>query len=110
MSVPARVDLCGVEELRAAKRLTRWVEELRDELTALFLDDGIRVLSTVCPHFGGELDGDGSSGELRCRWHGLRFDARTGSCRETRFKASLRRYEFALESGRVVVTIPDAMR
>ncbi len=46
------------------------------------LADGSRVsIPTACPHLGLPLDADpDEAGVVECRWHGYRFDVRTGRC------------------------------
>lgn len=69
---------CSVAELKQKRRVTKWVESLRDELTALYLDDKILVTSSVCFHNGGEFEVDWKTGEFRCQWHDWKFDIKTG--------------------------------
>lgn len=69
---------CSVSELKQKRRVTKWVDELRDELTALYLDDKILVTSSVCFHNGGEFDIDWQAGQFRCQWHDWKFDIKTG--------------------------------
>lgn len=68
---------CSVTELKKELRVTKWMDELRDEISAFYIDGEILVMSTVCPHFGGEYSYD-KKGTLTCRWHGWKFDVRTG--------------------------------
>ena len=67
---------CSVTELKKELRITKWMDELRDEISAFYIDGNILVLSTVCPHFGGEFEYD-RKGTLTCRWHGWKFNVRT---------------------------------
>ena len=69
---------CSVSELKKNRKITRWIDELKDEISAFYVDDQIRVMSTVCPHFGGEFDLDEEKCLLRCRWHGWKFDLKSG--------------------------------
>ena len=73
-----RYPFCSVAELQQVGRITRFVDELRDEISAFHIDQSYRVMSTICPHLGGDFDYDRSQCTLRCRWHGLKFNARTG--------------------------------
>jgi nitrite reductase/ring-hydroxylating ferredoxin subunit len=89
---------CRLSELRATKQITRWVDELRDELTALVLDGELVVFSSVCPHFGGEFDfSQVASGKLVCKWHAWSFDARSGECLKYRLRTRLRHYSFHVD-------------
>ena len=69
---------CSVAELKQARRITKWIEELRDEISAFYFEEKIWVRSTICPHFGGEFEFNAHQGILRCKWHGWKFDVTTG--------------------------------
>jgi nitrite reductase/ring-hydroxylating ferredoxin subunit len=98
MTAPAMHRLCSLRQLRANRRLTCWVDELRDEITALFLGDELLVFSSVCPHFGGELDFSCvASGQATCKWHAWRFDLREGRCLSHRLPTRLRHYQFVAD-------------
>lgn len=43
-------------------------------------DHQIKAALSICPHLGGPLVL--RDGELACAWHGARFDASTGACRQ----------------------------
>lgn len=81
MAKNGRIQFCELEELKRVRRVTKWVDELRDELTALYLGDKqIVVMSSICLHNGGEFDVDWDKQQLRCRWHDWKFDIKTGEC------------------------------
>jgi nitrite reductase/ring-hydroxylating ferredoxin subunit len=87
--------LCSLSELRREGRVTLWVDELRDEITAIASGPELKVFSSVCPHFGGEFDFSGlASGRLKCRWHAWSFDWRDGTCLSYPLKTKLRHYDF----------------
>ncbi len=91
---------CSLEELNRSKRVTRIVEELRDEITAIDLDGKTHVFSSVCPHFGGEFKFDRRAGKTWCKWHGYEFDIRSGKCLTfPKLKTCLRHYEFQENDG-----------
>ncbi|MBX2798820.1 MAG: Rieske (2Fe-2S) protein [Myxococcales bacterium] len=69
---------CSVATLQRERRVTRWIDELGDEISAFYREGHVKVLSTVCPHFGGDFDYSPSDGILRCRWHGWKFDVSDG--------------------------------
>lgn len=129
MSAEKYVPFCPVSELKKELRVTRWMDDLRDEISAFYLDGEILVMSTVCPHFGGELEYD-RRGTLTCRWHGWKFDVRTRKS-QTRleayqrrslirrllegdgtplgcfpFKGELRRYDFRIQQDTLEVASP----
>ena len=73
---------------------------MRDEITAIRIDGKVIVVSSVCPHFGGEFDFLLQDCELRCQWHGWRFDLETGTCLSHPVNTKVRHYEYrATEDG-----------
>jgi nitrite reductase/ring-hydroxylating ferredoxin subunit len=52
------------------------VDLLGREVLVMLLNGKPRVFANVCMHHGGPLTLDGDT--LTCRWHGARYDARTG--------------------------------
>lgn len=102
-----RLVFCGMEELRERRRVTKWVEELRDELTALYLgEDQIVVLSSICLHNGGEFDVDRQKEQLRCRWHDWKFDIKTGKCLSYSLPGRrLTHYPFEVRDGKIEVLV-----
>lgn len=80
MSRSDRIRFCARQELAAAGRVTRWVEELADEVTVVRLRGALVARSSVCPHFGGPLEPNAATGRMRCAWHAWQFDLDTGEC------------------------------
>ncbi len=64
-----------------------WTVSAADGRTfAVFVLDGgaLRVSDAACPHLAGPLvEGRVRGAELRCPWHGHRFDLDTGACRSS---------------------------
>src|SRR4051812_5772032 len=84
--------ICGFEQLERAGKLTKFHEEIKDEVISFIDKDGtLTSFSSVCPHLAGEIVRD-ETGALRCKWHGLRFD-KDGNATNCRAKLSLRKYE-----------------
>lgn len=47
-------------------------------------DGSLRVCDAACPHLAGPLvEGRVRGTEVRCPWHGHRFDLDTGTCRSS---------------------------
>jgi nitrite reductase/ring-hydroxylating ferredoxin subunit len=90
---------CRLEELKVNGSMTKWVDSLRDEVTAVLDGDDIRVMSSVCPHFGGEFEYDPNERQLVCKWHSFKFDVKTGHCKYPSAKLKLRQYSFRLVDG-----------
>src|SRR3989338_211442 len=78
MPKPDRIKFCSLSELREKRIVTKWIESIKDEISALYAGDKVRVFSTVCPHFGGDFEYNEKKCLLRCKWHGWKFDAATG--------------------------------
>lgn len=100
--------LCNVSDLKRDLKVTKWVDELRDELTALYIDDDIIVTSSVCFHNGGEFDVDWKKCEFVCKWHAWRFDIKTGESLSYSLPGRrLQRYTFEVEGDNLYVPIPS---
>ncbi len=83
--------------------LIKLIPELRDELIFFRDENGkIRARSSICPHAGGDFQWCPKKRELRCRWHGLRFDVDGGACRD---RPTLRLREYFCESDGVQVFV-----
>lgn len=107
-----RISFCALSELRTEEKVTKWVDELKDELTALLLDGKVIVTSSVCLHMGGEFNVNLVEKKFCCRWHGWEFDVESGEC--LTFSLPGRRlphYATTVEDGVVYLLIPrDADR
>ncbi len=101
------VRICSRTEVGERRAVTRWSDELRDEITVFERDGEVVALSSICPHFGGELNVDHDGGEIVCRWHAFRFGAEDGICRSHSLKAKLRSYAVRIENGEVHVVRPQ---
>lgn len=83
--------VCSLTELATSNSVIRFIETLRDEVIAFRDSEGsVAVFSSVCPHLAGEIILD--NGNLRCRWHGLKFNAE-GRALNCRAKLSMRKYD-----------------
>ena len=82
---------------------TRWVDELRDEITIMKIGDKVQVFSSICPHFGGEFNFNCKTKRVRCKWHGWEYDVETGRCTNRDINTSLRIYNHKIENGNIVV-------
>jgi len=69
------------------------------------LDGELRVHSALCPHRLGPLveECDGSPGQVRCPWHGYRFDIPTGRSCDGRSMRLARAAELSLGENDVLV-------
>ena len=106
MDFPTSIDFCSISELKKKKRVTKWVSEWRDELSAFYIDGKIYVLSTVCPHFGGEFEFVPGKRRLRCKWHGWDFEIESGKCLDFSIPGGLRHYPYAERENHLEVSFP----
>ena len=100
----ARIQLCTESELRSTVRVTKWINEWNDEISAFYDNGTIIILSTVCPHFGGELEKIKGQLRLRCKWHGWEYDMESGKCLPFPIAGCLRRLEYVIQEGVVEVS------
>lgn len=70
--------------------------------------DGVhRAFDATCPHRGGPLAGGWlEQGELRCPWHGYRYQLATGGNVAPGDAASVRLFPVRLRDGHVEVEMP----
>ena len=73
--------LCNKKLLLNKNYFIKWIDEIKDEVI-VFLDKSknIKIFSSICAHFGGEIHFDTSKNELRCKWHNWKFCTKTGKC------------------------------
>lgn len=107
MAPSKEIALCTVAELKQKRRVTQWVDELRDEVTVLYLATGeIIVTSSVCLHMGGEFDVDWKTCQFRCQWHDWHFDIRTGESLTYSLPGRhLHHYVFEEKEGKIFVPL-----
>ena len=75
----SEVFLCNLIDLKKDKFIKSWFDELNDEVGAIYCNKEIFIYSTVCPHFGGEFELQNNECYLKCKWHGWKFDVKTGN-------------------------------
>lgn len=71
-------NFCPITELFEKKKITKWVDSLKDEISAFYVGKKIYVYSSICPHNGGEFNLNIKKKELKCLWHGWKFNVETG--------------------------------
>lgn len=79
-NIPAEVEFCSLRDFREKGYVVKWIEEWKDELIAFPHGDGFKVMSSVCPHFGGEIVFEPVRREVKCKWHDYRFCPDTARC------------------------------
>ena len=52
--------------------IIKFYDELKDEVICfLDKDENIKIYSSICPHFGGEIYYDKKNDYLRCKWRSI---------------------------------------
>ena len=93
-----KVFICSLDKLNSEKTITKWIEEWKDEII-LFKDKlsgRIKIFSSICPHFGGEIYLD-KTNNLRCKWHDWKFSSETGKCLTYPIRGKLNPYDFEVK-------------
>tara|TARA_B100001059_G_C17627142_1_gene472505 strand:+ start:301 stop:687 length:387 start_codon:yes stop_codon:yes gene_type:complete len=95
-----KIYLCTKDEIYKNKHLIFWIEEFRDELI-VFVNklNQIKVFSSICPHFGGEIKFNHKDNTLTCKWHNWKFCPNTGTCLTYKIIGRLKSYDFQIEPG-----------
>ena len=90
-----RIYLCEYNDLKKSIYLIKWLEQIKDEII-VFLDQEkkIRIFSSICPHFGGEIYYEKKRNHLICKWHNWKFCKITGKCLTHPIKGRLKNYDF----------------
>lgn len=90
--------ICLYSEVLIKPFIIKWIDILKDEVI-IFLDENqqIKIFSSICPHFGGEIIYDEKKRKLKCKWHGWNFSAKTGECITYPIKTKLNNYDFKCE-------------
>jgi len=90
--------ICSLDDLKKKKYIVLWIEEWKDELIVFINKDSeIKIMSSICPHFGGEIYYNTKKENLRCKWHAWEFSPDTGRCLTHNIKGVLSKYNFAVE-------------
>ena len=93
-----KIFICTLKELKDNQYLIKWIDEWRDELI-VFLNksNNIKIKSSICPHFGGEIVYDSKEENLKCLWHNWRFCADSGKCLSYPIRGKLNPYDFEVD-------------
>ena len=89
-----KVFLIDLIQLEKKNYFIKFIEEIRDEVI-IFKDKSkkIRIFSSICPHFGGEIYFDFKNDCLRCKWHDWKFSKYDGKCINFSIKGKLKKFE-----------------
>lgn len=90
-----KIKLTSINILDKKKYLIFWIDELRDEIIIFKnKNNEIKIFSSICPHFGGEIFYDFKNYVLRCKWHDWIFCSQKGKCLSYPIKGTLKPYDF----------------
>jgi len=90
--------ICNNESLEKDSYKVIWVDNWKDELIVFKNNQNkIKIFSSICPHFGGEIIYDDKKKNLKCKWHDWKFSAETGKCSNDKILANLKKYDFATD-------------
>ena len=82
--------------------IIKFYNELKDEVICfLDKDANIKIYSSICPHFGGEIYYDKKNDYLRCKWHDWKFSKNTGKCLSYPIKLKLNPYDFKVKPNKL---------
>ena len=93
-----KVFICSLSEIKDTKYFIKWIESWKDELI-VYLDksNNLKIKSSICPHFGGEIVFDKKKNNLKCLWHNWKFCPDTGKCLTYPIKGILNPYDFEVD-------------
>ena len=75
--------------------IIKFLDELSDEIICYLDNNGeIKIFSSICPHFGGEVIYSKKEKILKCKWHDWKFCSDTGKCLSYPIKGVLNPYDF----------------
>lgn len=85
--------------MKDKKYIIKWVEEWRDELIIFYIKktNEVKIKSSICPHFGGEIVYNNRTNQLKCLWHDWEFCPQTGKCLTYPIKGKLNPYDFKVD-------------
>ena len=88
--------LCNFNELKKKHYIIKFIENWKEEIIIFFdiTENKVKIFSSICPHFGGEIYYDINEKLMKCKWHGWKFCTKTGKCLSYPIIGSLNPYEF----------------
>ena len=91
--------ICNLKEVKTNDYIIKFIDCWKDELIIFFdlNDNKIKIFSSICPHFGGEIIYDVKKKILKCKWHDWKFCSKSGKCLSFPIKGELNPYAFELK-------------
>jgi len=98
------IEVCDLDDLKKKKSITRYYEDLKDEVTTYLKYGAFTSFSTVCPHMGGYVSLVDDVSEIkRCKWHGREF-SKGGEVLNSKAKICLTHYETYVRGDKVFIS------
>ena len=90
--------LCDLNQIKKKDYLIKYIDAIKEEVIIFEdIDKKIRVFSSICPHFGGEITYLKKKNKFICKWHGWEFSTNDGKCLTYQIKSKLGEYNFNVE-------------
>ena len=89
-----KVYICKLTELESKKFIIKWIDKWKDEIIIFKKNNVIKLFSSICPHFGGQIVYDDSIKKLKCLWHDWKFCDSSGKCLSYPIRGKLNPYDF----------------
>jgi nitrite reductase/ring-hydroxylating ferredoxin subunit len=105
-----KIFLCSISSLEKKDYFVKFIEEIKDEVI-VFRDretNKLKLFSSICPHFGGEIFYNKKEDVLKCKWHGWKYCKNTGKCLSFSIKGELNPYNFEIDSKNVNIASYDS--
>ncbi len=72
------------------------------EVMVVPLEQGVKIVSSICPHMGAQLSWNEKTGEVSCPWHGLVFEGKSLKSCHPRYR-KISEFEGAIIEGELLV-------
>jgi nitrite reductase/ring-hydroxylating ferredoxin subunit len=90
--------ICDLTELDKKEYVIKYFDEIKEEVIVFKNpDNDIKIFSSICPHFGGQIIYHKIENRFRCKWHNWTFSAQDGECLTFPIKGKLNSYNFKVE-------------
>ena len=93
-----KIFISTYDELKKKSFIIKFIEHWKDELIIFIspINNELRVFSSICSHFGGEIFYDKKENILRCKWHDYKYCTKTGKCLSYPIKGVLKPYDLKI--------------
>jgi len=101
--------LCDIQDLKTQDYIIVPIEKFKDEFIILLSpNEEIKIFSSICPHFGGEIIFDKKNQYLTCKWHAYKYSSNDGKCiTYPKNITNLREYSSLIKEGKVFLVVDE---